>query len=66
MSKRCDVIYENGVFRPLQPVNVPERRGTPIHLGRESAHPAITAADLDLLRGRFLQDVDRREFRISA
>jgi predicted DNA-binding antitoxin AbrB/MazE fold protein len=26
MSKRRDVIYENGVFRPLQPVDVPEHQ----------------------------------------
>jgi predicted DNA-binding antitoxin AbrB/MazE fold protein len=26
MSKRLDVIYENGVFRPLEPVDVPEHQ----------------------------------------
>jgi predicted DNA-binding antitoxin AbrB/MazE fold protein len=26
MSKRLDVIYENGVFRPLAPVHVPEHQ----------------------------------------
>jgi predicted DNA-binding antitoxin AbrB/MazE fold protein len=26
MSKQLDVIYENGVFRPLEPVDVPEHQ----------------------------------------
>ena len=26
MSKQLDVIYENGVFRPLEPIDVPEHQ----------------------------------------
>jgi predicted DNA-binding antitoxin AbrB/MazE fold protein len=33
MQKRFDVIYENGVFRPLEPVTVRERQHGTVTLG---------------------------------
>jgi predicted DNA-binding antitoxin AbrB/MazE fold protein len=40
MSKRFDVIYENGVFRPLQPVDVPEHQRITITIPEVPAMPS--------------------------
>jgi predicted DNA-binding antitoxin AbrB/MazE fold protein len=40
MSKRLDVIYENGVFRPLEPVDVPEHQRMTITIPEASMVPA--------------------------
>jgi predicted DNA-binding antitoxin AbrB/MazE fold protein len=40
MSKRLDVIYENGVFRPLEPVDVPEHQRMTIMIPEASMLPA--------------------------
>ena len=40
MSKRCDVIYENGVFRPLQPVDVPEHQRMTVPIPEVSTMPS--------------------------
>jgi predicted DNA-binding antitoxin AbrB/MazE fold protein len=40
MSKRRDVIYENGVFRPLEPVDVPEHQRMTIMIPEVSMLPA--------------------------
>jgi predicted DNA-binding antitoxin AbrB/MazE fold protein len=40
MSKRLDVIYENGVFRPLEPVNVPEHQRMTVTIPEASMVPS--------------------------
>jgi predicted DNA-binding antitoxin AbrB/MazE fold protein len=35
MSKRLDVIYENGVFRPLEPVDLPEQQRVQVTVADE-------------------------------
>jgi predicted DNA-binding antitoxin AbrB/MazE fold protein len=43
MSKQLDVIYENGVFRPLEPVDVPERQRLTITIPEVAMVPAEEA-----------------------
>jgi predicted DNA-binding antitoxin AbrB/MazE fold protein len=40
MSKQLDVIYENGVFRPLEPVGVPEHQRLPITIPEVAMTPS--------------------------
>jgi predicted DNA-binding antitoxin AbrB/MazE fold protein len=40
MSKQLDVIYENGVFRPLEPVDVPEHQRMTIMISEVSMVPS--------------------------
>jgi predicted DNA-binding antitoxin AbrB/MazE fold protein len=40
MSKQLDVIYENGVFRPLEPVDVPEHQRMTITIPEVAMGPA--------------------------
>jgi predicted DNA-binding antitoxin AbrB/MazE fold protein len=40
MSKQLDVIYENGVFRPLEPVDVPEHQRMTIMISEVAMMPA--------------------------
>jgi predicted DNA-binding antitoxin AbrB/MazE fold protein len=40
MSKRLDVIRENGVFRPLEPVDVPEHQRVTIMIREASMVPS--------------------------
>jgi predicted DNA-binding antitoxin AbrB/MazE fold protein len=40
MSKRLDVIYENGVFRPLEPVDVPEHQRLTITIPEGPSMPS--------------------------
>lgn len=40
MSKQLDVIYENGVFRPLEPVDVPEHQRLTITIPEVAMVPA--------------------------
>jgi predicted DNA-binding antitoxin AbrB/MazE fold protein len=40
MSKRLDVIYENGIFRPLEPVDVPEHQRMTMMLPEASLVPS--------------------------
>jgi predicted DNA-binding antitoxin AbrB/MazE fold protein len=40
MSRQLDVIYENGVFRPLEPVDVPEHQRITITIPEASMVPA--------------------------
>jgi predicted DNA-binding antitoxin AbrB/MazE fold protein len=40
MSKQLDVIYENGVFRPLEPVDVPEHQRMTITIPEVVIGPA--------------------------
>ncbi len=45
MSTTVDAIYENGVFKPEQPVKLEEK--TKVHLTIEKAEPAPAADDDD-------------------
>jgi len=71
MSKTIDAVYENGVFRPLEPVKLPE--GKQVHVTvpdeaakiqqRVAALAAFDAAFEDLTeeqRRRFDEAVERR------
>jgi predicted DNA-binding antitoxin AbrB/MazE fold protein len=40
MGKQLDVIYENGVFRPLEPVDVPEHQRMTITIPEVAMAPA--------------------------
>jgi predicted DNA-binding antitoxin AbrB/MazE fold protein len=40
MSRQLDVIYENGVFRPLEPVDVPEHQRMTIMISEVSMVPS--------------------------
>jgi predicted DNA-binding antitoxin AbrB/MazE fold protein len=40
MRKQLDVIYENGVFRPLEPVDMPEHQRMTIMISAVSMVPA--------------------------
>lgn len=43
MSTTVDAIYENGVFKPEQPVKLEDK--TKVHLTIEKAEPALAADD---------------------
>ena len=40
MSKSIEVIYENGVFRPLEPVDLPEHQRMTVTIGEVAMTPA--------------------------
>jgi hypothetical protein len=39
MNIQLEVVYENGVFRPLQPVHLPERQRVTVTIEEEAAVP---------------------------
>jgi predicted DNA-binding antitoxin AbrB/MazE fold protein len=43
MGRKLDVIYENGVFRPLEPVDVPDHQRMTITIPEASTVPAEEA-----------------------
>jgi predicted DNA-binding antitoxin AbrB/MazE fold protein len=45
MSQSIDVIYENGVFRPLQPLNLPEKKIFKVNLEDEAANEKETHSE---------------------
>jgi len=45
MSQNIDVIYENGVFRPLQPLDLPEKKIFKLNLDDESVNDKETHSD---------------------
>lgn len=70
MNSDFDAIYERGVFRPLQPVDIPERTKVHLHMQESSevAQPPLAsdaAAQRVVLR-KLLAWVDRRKPNAAA
>ena len=49
--KTIRAVYEKGVFRPLEPVDLPEHSRVSVAAESGAAHKATTAADLEKFRG---------------
>ena len=60
MNQRIDAIFENGVFRPEVPVNIPDGERVSLHVG-----PRVVADDdlsdvADLLDFEFMEECRKR------
>ncbi|MCO6458534.1 MAG: antitoxin family protein [Pirellulaceae bacterium] len=45
MSQTIHAIYENGVFRPIEPVNLPERCEVEVEVRQVKAEPKVPSLD---------------------
>jgi predicted DNA-binding antitoxin AbrB/MazE fold protein len=63
MNKTIEAIYENGVFRPLEPVTLPEGERVQVNVPEVSAEIQRRLASLDTFEAAF-EDLTEEQWRL--
>jgi predicted DNA-binding antitoxin AbrB/MazE fold protein len=63
MNKMIEAVYENGVFRPLEPVTLPEGKRVHVTVPEETAEIQRRLAALDAFEAAF-EDLTEEQWRL--